>query len=137
MENDSAPLEALLPDIVATIVAAGPLLEERTRQHKEAERRRRIAEVERYEEQQRRKLERNRWRRFLAYAKAWQDAKLAQEFVAALKPMMGSGESVGGRTVTEWISWAEAKVQEADPTALGVEAIFDAVGKIETWSYSD
>src|SRR5262249_1620835 len=65
LETKDAPIEGLLPDIVAVLLAAGPLLVERRHQQEEAERQRRIEEHRRYEEKQRRQLERNRWRRFV------------------------------------------------------------------------
>lgn len=63
LENDKASMESLLPDIVATFIAAGPLLAEQRKKREEEARQRQLAEQRRYEEQQRRKLDNNRWRR--------------------------------------------------------------------------
>jgi hypothetical protein len=54
LETDEKSMEAHLPDIAATIIALGPAMAEQTRERKENERKRQIAEQQRYEEQQRR-----------------------------------------------------------------------------------
>jgi len=41
------------------------------------------------------------------------------------------------RSLNEWLTWRENRLQRADPAANGVEGIFEAVGAIWGWSYRD
>lgn len=136
LENDAKPMEMLLPGIVATFVAAGPLLVERRRQREEEERQRKIAEHERYEEQQRRKLDDNRWRRFVEIARQHRDAEIARAFVAQLECLeYDEDEEVAGSRLREWMAWAEEHARSMDPLSHGLGGIFASVGKVNTWTY--
>jgi hypothetical protein len=70
LESDAHPIEALLPEIAATVLAMGPHLAQARREREEearlAEERRRQAE----EERRRRKCDSNPWRRFVEFARA-------------------------------------------------------------------
>jgi hypothetical protein len=138
IETDDVTMESLLPDVVATIVAAYPLLVEQRRQHEEAERQRRIEERKRYEEEERRKLDNNRWRRFLEFAQRRRDAQLARAFLDELK--MGNIDlqrEIAGYTIEGWIAWAENRVADADPLNQGAYGVFEAIAKVKSWSYGD
>lgn len=138
LETDEKPMEGLLPDIVATFVAAGPLLAERTRQRQEDERQRHIAEMQRHEEQQRRKQDDNRWRLFVELAQQWREIKVARAFLAALKRReIDPEKEIGDKTIAEWIKWAEDRVINQDPLNHGIEAVFAAVAKVNAWTHRD
>ncbi|MGD9738418.1 MAG: hypothetical protein AB7S41_02510 [Parvibaculaceae bacterium] len=105
-----------------------------------AERRQRgrLAEQQRYEEQQRRKLDRNRWRRVVEIADEWREAKLAREFVAALREAGPDlDQSVGDRTVGDWLAWAEDRATALDPLARGAASTFERVASVTNWEYKD
>jgi hypothetical protein len=138
LETDDRAMEMLLPDIVATFVAAGPLLVEQRRQREEAEHQRRIAEQKRYEEEQRRKRDNNRWRRFMDIAHQWRDAEIARGFLDALKKTRADlDREVDGRSVRDWITWAEERLRSADPLNNGAEAILNSVASVTEWTYRD
>ncbi|MBB4041631.1 hypothetical protein GGR34_003309 [Microvirga flocculans] len=138
LETAEKRLESFLPDIIATLVAAGPLLVERRRQREEEERQRRIAEQKRYEEQQRKKQDDNRWRRFNGLAVQWREAEVARNFLNALKETdKDLGKEVGGLRLRDWITWAEQRLEQADPLNHGVEAIFEAIASVNDWTYRD
>jgi len=138
VESERKRIEDLLPDVVATLIAAGPLLIEQRRQREEAERQRRIAEQRRYEEQQRRKRDNNRWRRFVDIAGDWRDLELARAFLTAVKQTeMDHEKEIGGRKLGEWLSWAEDRICTADPISAGAEALFDSVAAVTEWTYRD
>jgi hypothetical protein len=44
---------------------------------------------------------------------------------------------IDGRSVQEWIEWAEAWLQRADPTADGVGGVFKQVAEVTDWNYRD
>jgi len=138
LESERKRLEDLLPDIITTIIAAGPLLVEQRRQRDEAERQRRIAEQQRYEEQQRRKRDNNRWRRFIDIAKDWRELELARAFLAAVKQAeIDREKEIGGRKLGEWLSWAEERISTTDPINAGAETIFNSVASVNEWTYRD
>jgi hypothetical protein len=138
IEGERSRMENLLPDIVATVIAAGPLLVEQRRKREEAERQRRIAEQQRYEEQQRQKRENNRWRRFVDIAQDWRDIQLARAFLAAVKKTeMDPEKEIGDRKLGEWLLWAEERISTIDPLNVGAEAVFDSVESVNEWAYRD
>jgi hypothetical protein len=138
IESDNSPMESLLPDLVATFVAAGPLLVEQRRQREEAERQRQIAERKRYEEQQRRKLDDNRWRRFVELAQQRRNAEIARAFLEALKATnFDPQREVAGNSIADWIAWVGGRLSDADPINHGADAIFEAIAKVTTWTYGD
>jgi len=44
---------------------------------------------------------------------------------------------VGGRTLEEWLEWAEGKAGERDPVARGGAVVFAEIARIEAWSPVD
>lgn len=138
LETDDTPLETLLPDIVATFPTAGQLLVEQRRQREEADRQRQIAEAERYKEQQRRKLDENRWRRFVELAARKRETDLARAFLEALKEAAPDPQvEVAGSTLAAWIAWAESWLDGRDPLSRGTDAIFREIAEVQPWSYQD
>lgn len=138
LESDKRPMEGMLPDILATFVAAGPLLVQQRKDREAAERECVLAEQRRYEEQRRRKRDANRWRRFRELAQDWHELDIVRNFLAALRAMdVDPSTEIDGRTVAEWISWAEEWLQRADPTADGVEGVFKQIAAISDWAYRD
>jgi hypothetical protein len=136
LETDAKPLEQLLPDILETFIAAGPLLAEERRQREEAAHQRHIAEQKRYEEERRRKKDDNRWRCFMDIADGWRKAELARRFLEVMKKSnMDLDQEIDGRSLRDWINWAESRAHLADPFSHGVNAIFETVASIDEWNY--
>lgn len=138
IESDLVRMESLLPDIVATFVAAGPLLVDQRRQREEAERQRQIAELKRNEERQRRKLDDNRWRRFVELALRRRDIEIAHGLLKALKmASFDSQQEVAGTSIADWIEWAESHLADDDPVNHGADAVFQAIAEVTAWTYRD
>lgn len=138
LESEKQPMESMLPDILATFVAAGSLLIQQRKDREAAERERQLAEQRRYEEQRRRKRDGNRWRRFRELAQDWYELAAVRDFLTALRSMdTASATEIDGRSVEEWIAWAEEWLQRADPTAGGVDNLFKQVAEITDWTYRD
>ncbi|WP_155831122.1 hypothetical protein [Hyphomicrobium sp. 802] len=138
LETDKKTMESLLPDVIATLVAAGPLLVERRKQREEEERQRRIAEQKRYEEQQQKKLDDNRWRRFVELAMQRREAETARQFLNALKSLdIDQQHEIAGHSIADWISWVEQRLLRADPLNHGADAIFESISQVATWTYRD
>lgn len=138
LESEKQPMEGMLPDILATFVAAGPLLVQQRKDREAAERERHLAEKRRYEEQQRRKRDANRWRKFRELAQDWRELATARDFLMALRSVAtDSSVEIDGRCVEEWIAWAEEWLQRTDPTANGVDGVFKQVADVSDWTYRD
>ena len=138
LESDRRPIDGMLPEIVATFIVLAPVLAERTRQREEAARRweeeRRRAE----EERQRQREDDNRWRRFPEIASAWKQAALAREFIAALREGdPGTNELIEGRSLAEWMDWAEQRANALDAVGRDPDALFNDVGSVNAWTWLD
>lgn len=135
LESEKRAIDAMLPSIVATFLVLAPVFAERTRLREEAARR--CAEEQRRaeEERQRRREDDNRWRQFVQIAEGWRRNDLAREFIAKLRELdLPDAEPVDGRTLAEWLEWAESKASELDPVGQGIETIFADVARIHAWT---
>jgi hypothetical protein len=138
LEKPNNPMESLLPEIVGTFVAAGPMLAEQRRQREEEARQRQIAERERQLQRERRKQDSNRWRRFVEMAHQSRNAEIARKFVAALKESQFDPDTqIDGKNLAEWLAWAENWAVADDPLNNGPEKIFKEVSDITSWTYRD
>lgn len=138
LESEKQPMEDMLPDILTTFVAAGPLLVQQRKDREAAERERQLAEQRRYEEQRRRKRDANRWRRFRELAQDWHELAAVRDFLTALRSMnAASTAEIDGRSVEEWIVWAEDWLQRSDPTVNGADGVFSGIVSITDWTYRD
>lgn len=136
LETDARPMEGMLSEIAATFLAAIPMLIDARREREESERRWREAEHLRHEEEQRRKLEEARWRRFIELSQSAHEAELAREFLARLRAVEPDlCEAAGGETVGQWVEWAEKRIAEKDPLSRRPAEIFDEIARVNAWSY--
>lgn len=94
----------------------------------------RIEEHRRYEEEQRRKFDRNRWRRFPGLATHHHEAELARRFLSVL---LNSGsdptETVSDRPLGDWIDW----IDRHDTAQRGAARAFSDVASVSSWTYRD
>lgn len=138
IESEKQPMDTMLPDIVATFVAAGPLLVQQRKDREAAERERQLAEQRRYEEERRRKRDANRWRRFKEMAQDWRELATVRDFLATLRSMnVDPSTEIEGQSVAEWIAWGDNWLQRADPTVNGVDIVFRQIAAITDWTYRD
>jgi hypothetical protein len=138
LEAEKRPLEDMLPEIVGVFVAAGPLLVQQRREREAAERERRLAERRRYEEQQKRRRDANRWRHFREIALDWRELAAARNLLSMLRSIdVDLSVEINGRSVGDWLVWAEDRLKRADPTANGLEGLFKRIAEITEWSYRD
>jgi hypothetical protein len=131
-------IEDMAGDILATLLAAFPLMVAEREKREEAERLRQIEERRRYELQQQRKLERNRFRRLLEHAGLWREAELARSFVVALRDSIAdTGVVIDGKPTAEWLEWAEAQTSLHDPLASDPLDVFRSIAEVTTWTYRE
>ena len=61
-----------------------------------------------------------------------------RDFLTALRSMdVTLTAEIDGRSVEEWIGWAEEWLQRADPTAGSVGGVFEQVAEITDWTCRD
>ena len=112
-------METLLPDIDATFVAARPI----------------FVEQERYERRKLKKADDNRWRRLVELAHQQREAEIAHDFLKTLKEMdFDPDHQIAGHLVSNWIAWAEDRLEHATPLRQGVNSIFEVLAGITAWS---
>lgn len=135
--SEKQPTDTMLPDIVATFVAAGPLLVQQRKDREAAERERQLAEQRRYEEERRRKRDANRWRRFQEMAQDWRKLATVRGFLAALRSMnFDPSTEIEGRSVAEWMAWGENWLERADPTVNRVNGVFRQIAADSSLTFS-
>lgn len=130
-------VEATAGDILATLLAAFPLMVAERERRADQERLRQAEEQRRQELQRQRKLERDRVRRLLEHAGRWRDAELAKSFVTELRAAVPDTSTIiDGKPVGEWLDWAETRASLHDPLAnpLGV---FESIAAVNSWTYRD
>jgi hypothetical protein len=131
-------LEKQVGEILAALTLAGPFLEEQRLKAEEAERRRREEEYRRQQEADRRKVERNRWRRFLEFAERWEKADRARRFIATIEASTSADTVLrGGFSHDEWLTWAKERLMAYDPLEAGIESLWDNLSGVTSWEYRD
>lgn len=138
VEKGKSSMEGFIAEIAAILISAGPLLVEERQQREERERLERLENQRRYEEQQRLKTDRNRWRRFIEYAHRYRDIELARNFLATLEqPGWDLAETVSGRSVAEWLTWARNWIEKQDARNRGPASLFHEIAEVTSWTYRD
>ncbi|PCD03332.1 hypothetical protein COC42_02730 [Sphingomonas spermidinifaciens] len=135
-DSKRATLEQQLDDIVAGIMVAFPALEQLRREREEERRRSEIAARERRERENAQRLDAARFRRLLELASAWREAELARAFLAALREWVPPGSPpVAGIETTDWLAWAERKVDEHDRLGSDPGSILESIAEVTLWTY--
>lgn len=135
LEGDKRSIEGMLAEIAATFLVLGRLLADRTRVRREqaklhAERQRQL-DIER----ERRKLDENRWNRFLEIAEGWRRIEDARAFLARLRELdLPDPQLIDDLTISDWLDWAEERVAKLDPSAQGVECVFRDIAQVSAWA---
>jgi len=136
IETEKVKIGALIPDIIAKLMSAGPILEQRKIDREESERRYREAEARRYEAQRLKEIDDKRWKRFQAFASDWEERSKLMPFIAELETRLeAEGDvTIGDRPLSAWIAWAKARTDALDPFAGGATKLFQSISKVTQWS---
>jgi hypothetical protein len=129
-------LEEQICDILAVLTIAGPILERRRLEAEEIQRHRWEEEKRRHEERERRDQDRNRWRRFVEFARLWEEARLAENFLDELEKQSFHPEATfEGRTAVEWMTCARARRDTFDPCHWKSEDLWTDLASVTAWDY--
>jgi hypothetical protein len=131
-ETDSSPLESQLPKMVERFFEGAKILKA-WHVEQEQERERWRQEAARREERVRlAKQEENRRQRLGELAHNWRTANLIRDFIAEIKSKPFDAEkNVDGKTLAQWLVWAEATVATLDLTRHGPESLFSIIGSVK------
>jgi hypothetical protein len=129
-------LEEQIGDILPVLTIAGPILERRRLEAEEIQRRRWEEEKRRHEERERQDQDRNRWRRFVEFARLWEEARQAGNFLDELEKQSFHPEATfEGRTAVEWMTWARARRDTFDPCHWKSEDLWTDLASVTAWDY--
>ena len=121
-------MEAQIPEIVATIILAGGIIGERRRKAEAAAAEFEAQRRQREEERARQRQDDERWSRFTGAALRWHEMADIRIFLETLKALpMDSSALIEGRTVVDWIDWAEQRMILGDPLRNGAGPFFDEI----------
>lgn len=131
IETSEKKIGTWLPQIVGAIMGAGPILAERQREREESARRYREDEARRSEQRRLKEIDDRHWALFRERAADWEERARLLTFVAELqKRLEAEGDSqVGGRQLSEWIGWAQEKIDGLDLLGRGLGALFESVSR--------
>lgn len=127
-ESDRNPLESQVPKMVDRLFEGAAILkawhiemeEDRRRREDEAERRAERARLAEEEKLRRKKLGK--------LARNWRRANEIRAFIAAAKSRPFDSEaSIHGKTLAEWLAWADSIADSLDPSLNGLEGIFSTL----------
>lgn len=136
LERERRPIDGMLPEIAGTLLALGPFLAERTRIREEKAQE--LAERQKARElaQQRQQQDENRWRRFLELAEQSRSTASARAFIAELRKLdLPAGDPIDGKSLSDWLDWAEARATSSDPLEHGLTRIFNEIAEVKSWTY--
>jgi hypothetical protein len=129
-------LEEQIGDIIAALLIAGPILEKRRLEAEEIQRRRREEEKRCREERERQDQDHNRWRRFVEFARLWDEARLVGNFLDELEKQSVDPEATyEGQTAAEWMTWARERRKFFDPCCWKSEDLWTDLASVSAWDY--
>lgn len=126
VETAKRGMSDLIPDIVSRILGAGVCLDRMETERRERERAYAEQVARREEIARRRHLEKARFQRFTELSGNWHKAQELNLFIAELKRRSApdSHIAIEGRTLPEWVTWAQQKIDVLDPFRKDIANVF-------------
>ena len=116
VETSKRHAEHLLPEVIVSIIAAGPKLVEERKAREEQHRRWEQERAEQAERARLAKIDAERWTRFRGLAADWEEARRLEAFISALRERSSDLDlEIDGRTIRDWLAWADEKLEALDP----------------------
>lgn len=132
-ETDRKPLEAMLPDILAALLASIPILIDEKAKQEDRHRRWEETRLEREAVLRRQRQDDERWQSFLEMAARRRQVDMARDLLRDLRAAISSGAMAEEEPANlEWLAWIERRIREADPMSEGAGAVFaelEAIGR--------
>jgi hypothetical protein len=123
-EKEGAPLEGLLPDILAGLIIVAAHLEQREIQRKEEERVWREEQQRRQEAQEKAEREAAKVEGLFARAAAWRKARDAEALVGEVERRLGEvTDAAELADMHAWLAWAREAIAQRDPISAGITEV--------------
>jgi hypothetical protein len=127
-ETDSIPLESKLPNMIDRLFEGAQALKLWHLEREQEEERRRRAAAERAERQREAEREQKRRQRLVELAGDWQAANVIRDLIAMLHSKgVDEDLDVAGKTMAEWLAWADGVANDLDATRNGAASFFSAI----------
>ena len=132
-ETTKKSMDEHLPEIIAVLTLAGPILVKKEQEREEEHRRYQEEERKRYERERLQKRNVAQWKHFLACSEAWQQAEVARQFITELEKHIDENDQtlIGERTVEEWLRWTREWVAKTDPLSQHALGIFEEIARVD------
>lgn len=125
-DTETQDLEALTPEIISTLLAAGEALTLYRLREDKLDRARKEAERLQREEETRRQLDRRLWASFMALAERMDTVTRVKGFLACLEASSDDRSSlIGDRSLLEWLAWANAHLAEFESYNRSPTRVFE------------
>ncbi len=135
-ETPEESLEDLAGEILAALIAAGPLLVAARRAREEAERARMLEERRRYEAAEKKRKDDNRWRRFLEFAEQWAQIDVASRFLAEVEARVATLEEGEEKVaIASWLPWLRERLEQHNPLHAGAAGMFRTLSSVTSSTY--
>lgn len=130
-ETDRDPLEHQLPRIIDRLFEGTKILKAWHIELAQQEEERRQQAALRAERERLARQEQNRREKLSELARDWRTANQIRDLVVSLKSKpFDDQKTIDGKTLSEWISWAEAAADVLDVTQNGVERLFEVISSV-------
>ncbi len=99
------------------------------RERKEEARKREEEEERRQERRRLKQRDEDRWRQFCAFATDWQERTRLLTFLAEVenRSRAEANATIAEQQLSEWIGWAQQKIDSLDPFQKGVTGLFEKI----------
>lgn len=127
-ETDTVTLESKLPSMIERIFEGAQAVKAWNLRLRQEEEQRRKAAAERAERQRQAELEGKRRQKLVELATDWQAATIVRDLIAMLRSKEADqGQDVSGKTIAEWLGWADEVANDLDATRNGAAAFFSTI----------
>lgn len=133
VETARRGMSDLIPDIVSRVLGAGVCLDRMEAERRERERAYAEQVARREDIARRRQLEKARFQRFAELSGDWHKAQELNLFLAELRRRSAPDSHIviEGRSLPEWITWTQQKIDALDPFRKNIANVFADFVKID------
>lgn len=129
IETAKSRMDHMLPEIVATLLSAGPILDRMDQERRDRERRYAEEQARAREEARLREIDKRRVKALGDLSDSWRDARNLRRFIDELERRAtehGHAE-IEGKSLEDWIGWARKKADAMDPFNYDLIAVFRTI----------
>lgn len=127
-DKPNRKLEEMIPDIVSSLEAVGPVVLRQAEEEQERLLRHLEDEEFRKQEAERKRIDHNRWTAFVEYAQRLATVEQVEKLLALLESRANEfPTAVEGQLISDWLRWARSRLGSFDPRLLSAQTIFSEI----------